>query len=120
LVLLLECAIPYEKVLDEGIVVRKETPKVKDKTSFQQWSKALTINELNLTELLEAYQQLIFDIIKADTESFDFIIELIVNTWLPYLYPNIYSKYKENTNAENIGFHPYCPPIIHVRLKSEN
>jgi hypothetical protein len=41
--------------------------------------------------------------------------DLLTRTWLRYFYPVIYARYHADLkNPLDIGYHPYCPPPVHV------
>jgi len=53
---------------------------------------------------------------------------MVKNAWMKYFYPKIYKKYVgpssdpnspkniEKIDPDSIGYHPFCPPAIHVFL----
>lgn len=92
-------------------------PTFDEKIPIEKWASILLkkAQKSKLEDLLREYYKVIKNCIKEDIASYDFIMEIIKDKWLIYLYPNIYMKYyNKKIKTEDIGYHPYCPRLFSV------
>ena len=105
---------------------RKTIPSLNKIFDMQPWLQTFikVTEESKAEEVLKEYYGIIKDTIKEDYNCFDGILDVLERRWFLYLYPDICLKYsdaidsseKETMNPDNIGHHPYCPPILHVNF----
>ena len=82
------------------------------------------ISDIKDIDLFSYYFSLLEKLILKAPKFVNCFIMILTNFWLRYLYPEIFAKYLldeklfeyefETTDLSSIGYHPYCPPPLHV------
>ena len=107
----------------------KSLPLQNDSTPPTKWSEALPKNQADMkgADLLKEYYTVLIEAVKGDPGSFNWIMDVIKRYWLIYFYPKIYSKhvlsadkpFVEKIDPDSAGYHPHCPPLVHVNFNSK-
>ena len=114
--------MPYYGVEEEDKVTI-HMPTSNDLPPIDKWASFLIITpeDFQPCYLIDKYCEILYEAFKEDTESINYLIEIIRNYWIKYLYPELFLKYDsfneklmEEGEEEKIGCYPYCPPMIHV------
>jgi hypothetical protein len=79
-------------------------------------------SEFKVIKFIQEYCKIIYAEIETDPPLLHPIIEAFKRTCFICFYPKICSKhvlesdrvYVENIDPDLVGYHPCCPPIIHV------
>lgn len=111
--------LPFKLLEDEKVPIQfKDLPMFCESTKTDHWVIIIAkdsqenAEELKINVCIRKVQK----IIKNNPTTSVFWFEIMANSWLKYLYPLIYYKIWPIPQAQNIGYHPFCPPFLHVTL----
>ena len=121
-----ECSFSLQELADDvPWLTLKNSPPFIDGPPADRWAMLLSKEntELKPTGTVKGYFSILQKMIESNSGTALFWIELLKRSWLKYFYPEIYASNiasDAHFDPAAIGYHPFCPPMVHVLIIKAN
>jgi hypothetical protein len=119
-----ESSLAYKDAIDESLIVRPlSVPTCSEQAVSERWVLAMARNlpDVRNPGSIRGFLQTLRKTMEDCPTQASFWLPLLCKRWLKYFYPVAYAKnislgLTESFDPQTVGFHPFCPPIVHVSL----